>query len=251
MLFGISNGLTCDFDSLTRLLPGTLVDHQTNPDDPPPSLQPHYRAFTATTRRSAPLPRIGTLPLTVSAAWGSPFRQPASTHQPAPSRRGVPTFRASARTELAPPSCRATARAVDRYPPGSSRGNNWTPVPIAVATLTTLQQWFTCVRLLRSTPDASRAPFPWCSSPRLIHRSNPRWFTASPCRAAVEGLPPSPAQHRNHQRDLLHRNLQPRSWRTIIGETHDDHVTARMPLPPPVSPQVQDVMQVHVGEQRR
>ena len=31
-------------------------------------------------------------------------------------------------------------RAVDRYPPGSSRGNNWTPVPIAVATLTTLQQ---------------------------------------------------------------------------------------------------------------
>src|SRR5664279_1330610 len=69
----------------------------------------------------------------------------------------------------------------------------------------------------RSPPDASRAPFPWCSSPRLIHRSNPRRFTASPCRAAVEGPPPSPAQHRNHQRDLLHRNLQPRSWRTIIG----------------------------------
>ena len=70
----------------------------------------------------------------------------------------------------------------------------------------------------RSPPDASRAPFPWCSSPRLIHRSNPRWFTASPCRAAVEGLPPSPAQHRNHQRDLLHRNLQSRSWRTVVRE---------------------------------
>ena len=69
----------------------------------------------------------------------------------------------------------------------------------------------------RPAPDASCAPFPWCSSPRLIHRSNPRWFTASPCRAAVEGLPPSPAQHRDHQRDLLHRNLQPRSWRTVIG----------------------------------
>ena len=102
----------------------------------------------------------------------------------------------------------------------------------------------------RSPPDASRAPFPWCSSPRLIHRSNPRWFTASPCRAAVEGLPPSPAQHRNHQRDLLHRNLQSRSWRTVVGEAHDDHVTAREPLPPPVGPQVQDVVQVHVGEQR-
>ena len=31
--------------------------------------------------------------------------------------------------------------------PGSSRGNNWTPVTITVATLTTLQQWFTHVRL--------------------------------------------------------------------------------------------------------
>ncbi len=74
----------------------------------------------------------------------------------------------------------------------------------------------------RSPPDASRAPFPWCSSPRLIHRSNPRWFTASPCRAAVEGLPPSPAQHRNHQRDLLHRHLQSRSWRTIISISHQN-----------------------------
>jgi hypothetical protein len=72
---------------------------------------------------------------------------PASTRQPAPSRRGVPTFRAGAQTGLAPPPCRATARAVNRYPPGSSRGNNWTPVTIAVATLTTLQQWFTHVRL--------------------------------------------------------------------------------------------------------
>src|SRR6266705_6053834 len=37
----------------------------------------------------------------------------------------------------------------------------------------------------------------------------------------------------------------------IIRETHDDHITTRMPLPPPVGPQVQDVVQVHVGEQRR
>ena len=68
----------------------------------------------------------------------------------------------------------------------------------------------------RSPPDASRAPFPWCSSPRLIHRSNPRWFAASSCKAAAEGPPPSPTQHRNHQRDLLHRNLQSRSWRTVV-----------------------------------
>ena len=103
----------------------------------------------------------------------------------------------------------------------------------------------------RSPPDASRAPFPWCSSPRLIHRSNPRWFTASPCRAAVEGLPPSPAQHRNHQRDLLHRNLQSRSWRTVVGEPHDDHITASPVPPPPLDPEIKNVVQVHVGEQRR
>ena len=37
----------------------------------------------------------------------------------------------------------------------------------------------------------------------------------------------------------------------IISEPHDDHVTARVMLPPPLGPQVQDVVQVHVGEQRR
>ena len=88
----------------------------------------------------------------------------------------------------------------------------------------------------RSPPDASRAPFPWCSSPRLIHRSNPRWFTASPCRAAVEGLPPSPAQHRNHQRDLLHRNLQSRSWRTVVG------------VPAVAEPPVARIPGIHAGQ---
>ena len=38
-------------------------------------------------------------------------------------------------------------QAVTGYPPGSSRGSNWTPVTTAVATLTTLPQWFTHVRL--------------------------------------------------------------------------------------------------------
>src|ERR1035437_3321124 len=37
----------------------------------------------------------------------------------------------------------------------------------------------------------------------------------------------------------------------VIRETHDDHVTKRIALPPPLGPQVQDIVQVHVGEQRR
>jgi len=41
---------------------------QLSGDGPPPSLQPHYRAFTATTRQSAPLRRIGTFGLAIFAA---------------------------------------------------------------------------------------------------------------------------------------------------------------------------------------
>ena len=50
------------------------VGRQASPGGPSPSLQPHYRAFTTTTRRSAPVPRTGTQPLAVPAAWGSPVR---------------------------------------------------------------------------------------------------------------------------------------------------------------------------------
>ena len=37
----------------------------------------------------------------------------------------------------------------------------------------------------------------------------------------------------------------------VVREPDDDHITMRVPLPPPVGPQVQDVVQVHVREQRR
>src|SRR5215471_2192817 len=40
------------------------------PNNAAPSLQPHYRAFDATTGGSAPAPRFGTLALTVGAACG-------------------------------------------------------------------------------------------------------------------------------------------------------------------------------------
>ena len=37
----------------------------------------------------------------------------------------------------------------------------------------------------------------------------------------------------------------------VVGEAHDDHVTARVPTPPLVGPQVEDVVQVDVRKQRR
>ncbi len=61
-----------------RLLPCGIdsrrVDLVLTVDCPVPSLQPHYRAFIATTNRSAPVPRIGTLPLTAITACGPPSR---------------------------------------------------------------------------------------------------------------------------------------------------------------------------------
>ena len=203
----------------------------------------------APTRRSAPLPRISTLPLTVSAAWGSPFRQPTSTQAGAITARGSHV------------SCQRPDRARATFVPGNRQGSK--QVSPWHFPGQQLDPGYDCRRYAydtsavvhsrspsRSPPDASRAPFPRCSSPRLIHRSNPRWFTASPCKAAVEGLPPSPAQHRNHQRDLLHRNLQSRSWRTVVRETHDDHITPRVTAPPPLGPPVQDIVQVDIREQR-
>ncbi len=190
--------MTCDLDSLTWLLPGTLVDHQTNQDDPPPSLQPHYRAFIATTRRSVPLPCTGTLPLTVSAAWGSPFDRPASTHQ-----TGTITARGSHVPCQRPDQARATFMPDNRQgsrqvSPGSSRSNNRTPVTIAIHTLTTLQQWFTRVRLLgpHLTPQV-----------RLLRGAHhPGSFTG----ATHGGLQPPPAGRL--RRALLHR---PHSTATI------------------------------------
>jgi hypothetical protein len=39
----------------------------------------------------------------------------------------------------------------------------------------------------RLAPDASCAPFPQCSPPRLIHRSSLRWFRTSPCMSGPGG----------------------------------------------------------------
>src|SRR5664280_374869 len=56
-----------------RLIP-RRVDLQLTLACPAPWLQDHYSPFIATTSRSARVPRLGTLPLTVSAARGPPSR---------------------------------------------------------------------------------------------------------------------------------------------------------------------------------
>src|SRR6201993_5136900 len=51
-------------------LPPFPVGQWPRPNNAAPSLQPHYRAFVATTGCSAPAPRFGTLALAVGAACG-------------------------------------------------------------------------------------------------------------------------------------------------------------------------------------
>ena len=47
---------------------------------------------------------------------------------------------------------------------------------------------------------------------------------------------------------LLSVSTMPEPDDEVIRPAHDDHITARLPVSPPVGPQVQDVMQVHVSE---
>ena len=91
------------------------VGLQTTVNYPAPSLGPHYRALTATTSRSAPVPRIGTLALAVSAACGSPPR--SQKPQPSLSGRQVLLFHASACDELTPPIHPGTTGATYRKLP--------------------------------------------------------------------------------------------------------------------------------------
>src|SRR6516162_9508036 len=87
-----------------------------------PSLQPHYRAFDATTGCFAPAPRFGTLALAVGAACG------LSLHVLGHDEAQVLTFHTKAWSSFAPPTCRMPlgqyqgipqADPGGRVPPGS------------------------------------------------------------------------------------------------------------------------------------
>ena len=67
---------------------------RTRQDDPSPSLQPHYRAFMATTDRSAPVPRITTFSPSRSA-----HARPATTY-----RHSTRRYEARSLTRALPPT---------------------------------------------------------------------------------------------------------------------------------------------------
>jgi hypothetical protein len=59
--------------SLIPVLLPLPVGPETRLSNAAPSVQSHYRTFNPTTGHSAPVPRIGTLVLSVFADWTSPF----------------------------------------------------------------------------------------------------------------------------------------------------------------------------------
>src|SRR5262249_20910008 len=169
-----------------------------------PSLQPHYRTFLTTTSRPVPVPRLGTLPLAVSAACGPPSRSPGNLPRPPVSGRQVLLFHASARDELTPP--------LHRTPPGQHAGRplaEGTPSRRAFVPGTMRLPGFDAIvppidasavvharSSSRRPPDPLTAgPFPQRSPPRLLTGAACGGLGSPACTANPEGLPPSLAQH--------------------------------------------------------
>ena len=192
-----------------------------------PSLQPHYRTFLATTSRPAPVPRLGTLPLAVSAARGPPSRSQAGS-PPVPwpplSGRQVLLFRTSARDELTPP--------LHRAPPGQHAGHplaEGTPPQRAFVPGTMRLPGFDAIvppidasAVVHTRSSSRRTPDPLTAG-LFPQRSPPRLLTGAACGGL--GSPPARRTRRTylhhwhstvHAGDLLHR-LTPLSGHTHIG----------------------------------
>ncbi len=87
------------------LLP-SLVDQKVKPDDPTPSLHPHYRDFNATASWSAPVLRIGTLTLMGPPLEFLPYyrndRFPRSTQEPGSGSRHLSAGRHPGSKQVSP-----------------------------------------------------------------------------------------------------------------------------------------------------
>ena len=205
--------------SICRFLPRG-VDLQTTVNCPAPSLRPHYRALTATTSRSAPVPRIGTLPLAVFAACGSPSR--GQKPRPSLSGRQVLLFHASACDELTPPIHRAppgphTASSPTEGPPrrafvlGSPTDPSFDAIVVSFRCVSSGSHMF--VFSSHTRPAHSETSPAALTTPALDRRSL-RWFGISACTATPQDPPPSLAQHRSCRRSSTSSSLP---FRTHVG----------------------------------
>ena len=215
---------------------------------PAPSLRPHYRALTATTGRSAPVPRIGTLALAVSAACGSPSR--GQKPQPSLSGRQVLLFHASACDELTPP--------IHRTPPGPHTASSPTegpprrafvPGPPTDPGFDAIVVSFRCVSSgshmfvfsSHTRPAHSETSTATLTTPALNRRSL-RWFAISAPTATPQDPPPSLAQHGSCRRSSTSSSSLP--FRTHVG-AENSAVVADLPrCGPMLSPRVPNLVPI-------
>src|SRR5262249_18992578 len=115
-----------------------------------------------------------------------------------------------------------------------------------VPTLSTRHQWFPRGPLLTSH-------LTWFFPGLFLLCSRP-WLLTT---AAEGGLEPAPASrfrgadpHRSNSYTHWALLGPLRSWRTIVGISDDNDIAVRHFLAPSLNPQVEHVMQIHVGEQR-
>ena len=112
-----------------------------------------------------------------------------------------------------------------------------------VDTLSTRHQRFAFARLSEPYLTGSRPAFSATLTTTALDRRSLRWFGACPLTAGSGG-PTSISCSASH---LL---ASVRSWHTVVGVAHDDHIARRLTPSPALGPEVEDVVQVDVGEQR-
>src|SRR6266508_62629 len=141
MCLEISN----DFGPLTWLLPAAPVDHQADPDDPSPSLHPHYRASPLLRDGPPPCPHRYSAPCGVCRLGISllPPAQQASDHLGATGSHVPCKSPGQARAAYMPDA----VWAVSRLPPDLSRNPALAPVSTPLVFVTTRHQRFAHARL--------------------------------------------------------------------------------------------------------
>ena len=185
----MSNDLapSCGLDPFTWLLPGTPVDHQTRPGRPapftPPPLQGLHRYYEAVRppaahRYSAPCSSSCLEPSLTPTGLNMPIASITARGSHVPHQR-LTRARATFMPDTAWPGPQAPARLI----PGQDPGPRFRCRPHAFGTSAVVHSRSPS----RLAPDASCAPFPQCSPPRLIHRRSLRWFRTSPCMSDPEG----------------------------------------------------------------
>ncbi len=166
------------------------VDPHLRPNDPAPLLHPHYQISSLL--RAGP-PRCAAS--VRSFLWRQPLeflpwhqhdRFPRSPKEPETASRHLHTGHHPA-NQQAPAGLFPATQPKSRF--------RCHPFSISM-----LQQWFACARLTVSYLTSLTTPFPLTLTTPALYRSSLGWFKTSPCRAALEGLPPSLLELQHFQR---------------------------------------------------